>query len=244
MWLRKNWLECKKVKTLNSCWKKVDLLKFFRAVLQFLTTADAVAIDRCMNFIHFYFFCIEIVFTFLLWWGIFYLDNIKFFFLDVAFSTMITFSTSSDVVTTTTTSLLLPFPCKTSYSFYHEQFSPILFHWWYFLPWRYYFCIMMLHFLPWCCLFYLNWCHFLSSCCIFYHDLAFSTLIKWYPTFTTKFLTLTKHYSILIKHYSTLITFSALMLHFSSLIQHFIPWWHFLPLRCKMWLNLSILIVY
>ena len=150
MWLRKNWLEFKKVKILNSCWKKVDLLKFFRAVLLFLTTADAVAIDRCMNFIHFYFFCIEIVFTFLLWWGIFYLDNIKFFFLDVAFSTMITFSTSSDVVTTTTTSLLLPFSLQNK-----------------------------LQFLPWTIFTYFVSLMIFSTLTILflYHDVAFSTLM-------------------------------------------------------------------
>ena len=143
MWLRKNWLDCKKVKTLNSCWKGWSAI-FNHSWL------------RCNwpmhDFIHFYFFCIEIVFTFLLWCGIFYLDNIKSFFLDVAFSTMITFSTSSDVVTTTitTTSLLLPFSLQNKLQF---------------LPWTIftYFVSLMI---------------FSTLMVLFlYHDVAFSTLM-------------------------------------------------------------------
>ena len=143
---------------------RVYLLKFFHAVLLFLTTADTAGNDWCINFIHFnFFFALKFLLHFLLWCCIFYFDvefstliTLNFFYLhlaffdhNVAFSSMITFSTSSDVVVSTMN------------NFHLFCFTDIFF-------------LDDIIFAPWCRIFYLDVAFSILINVIFYLHVAFS----------------------------------------------------------------------
>ena len=155
-------MKYRKVKTLNSCWKRL----IFRGVLLFFIIADDAGIERCINFIHFYFVLHRnccCIFYFDVESSTFITLNFSTLMLhfqsrccifnhDVAFSIMITFSISSYVVVLTVNNFHLF--CFTDVIFYPD-----------------------IIFVPWCRIFYLDVAFSILIDVIFCLHVAFSIMI-------------------------------------------------------------------